>query len=129
MQGNLAGRAKSFMKDPLLPAEFKDPATWPEPMRREWANDEGLVHSDKHRQELIDGFRWIRSELDAFNPDIVLIWGDDQYENFKEDVVPPFSVLAYDGFEAHPWEHRRGLNSWNESQETTFRYQGAHKAG
>ena len=45
---------------------------------------------------MIDQFRRIRSELDAFNPDFVLIWGDDQYENFREDCVPAFSILAYD---------------------------------
>ena len=74
-KGNLAARAKSFMKDPLLPDEFKDPATWPEPMRREWSNDEGWAASEEHRRLLTENFRWIRSELDAFNPDVVLIWG------------------------------------------------------
>ena len=33
-----------------------------------------------------------RAALDAFKPDFVLIWGDDQYENFKEDVVPPYCI-------------------------------------
>ena len=37
---------------------------------------------------MIDEFRKIRRELDAFKPDFVLIWGDDQYENFREDCVP-----------------------------------------
>ena len=26
------------------------------------------------------------------------MWGDDQYENFKEDVVPPYCIAAYDRF-------------------------------
>ncbi|HLF78949.1 MAG TPA: extradiol ring-cleavage dioxygenase [Dehalococcoidia bacterium] len=129
MQGNLASRVKNFMKDPLLPEQYRDPATWPEPMRREWAQDDGVAASDRHRAALIENFRWVRSELDAFNPDLVLVWGDDQYENFREDVVPAFSVLAYDRFEAKPWEHRRGLNSWNEPPETEFRYKGHQSAG
>jgi hypothetical protein len=33
--------------------------------------------------------------LDAFRPDVVLVWGDDQYENFREQVIPPFCFLAY----------------------------------
>ena len=37
-------------------------------------------------------FRAIRKILDDFNPDFVLVWGDDQYENFKEDIVPAFCL-------------------------------------
>jgi hypothetical protein len=28
--------------------------------------------------------QWSRQELDAFNPDLVIIFGDDQYENFRK---------------------------------------------
>ncbi len=28
----------------------------------------------------------------------MVIWGDDQYENFREDVVPPYCVSAYESF-------------------------------
>lgn len=130
-KGNLAARAKRFMQDPLLPEQYKDPATWPEPMRREWADDEGWAHSEEHRRQLIENFRWIRQELDAFDPDVVLIWGDDQYENFKEDVVPPFAVLAYPEFQAKPWEHLPPgrENSWDEPKDREFRYKGHQKAG
>ena len=72
-KGNLAARMKSFMKDPQLPEQYRDPATWPEPMQREWAGDEGQAHSDQHRADLIDGMHWARQELDRFNPDLVLI--------------------------------------------------------
>jgi hypothetical protein len=34
---------------------------------------------------------------------VVVIWGDDQYENFKEDIIPPFCVLAYESIEHRPW--------------------------
>ncbi|HLF71220.1 MAG TPA: extradiol ring-cleavage dioxygenase [Dehalococcoidia bacterium] len=129
MNVNMATRARSFMKDPLLPAEFRDVATWPEPMRRELGDDEGQTASNEHKATLIEHFRWIRKELDAFNPDLVLVWGDDQYENFREELVPPFSVLAYDGFEVKPWEHRRVPNNWNEPPETQFSYKGHRSAG
>src|SRR5262245_22258428 len=120
MQSSLSGRVKTFMKDPLLPERYRDPANWPEEMRVEWGDDEGKTASDKHRAALIENFRWVRRELDAFAPDFILVWGDDQYENFKEDVVPAFSVLAYDEFVATPWEHRSGINAWNEPPETIF---------
>ena len=27
----------------------------------------------------------VKQALDDFSPDLVLVWGDDQHENFKED--------------------------------------------
>ena len=84
-----------------------------------------------HRSRLVGAFRKIRTEIDAFNPDFVLIWGDDQYENFKEDIIPPFCVLAYDGFECTPFSSGyQGTNSnvWNESAETVFKYRGHPEA-
>ena len=70
-------------------------------------------------------------ELDAFQPDFVVIWGDDQYENFKEDCVPAFAVLAYDSAEVRPWQHAggRGANSWDEPEDTAFTIQGHHAGG
>ncbi len=127
-KGNLAARMKSFMNDPKLPEQYRDPSTWPEPMRREWADDEGQAHSDKHRADLIEGMRWARQELDRFNPDVVVIWADDQYENFKEDLVPPFAILCYDSFEVQPWKHWTG-NYLDEPEDKTFHFKGARTAG
>ena len=110
-----------------IPEEMKNPSSWPEPMRIEYGEDEGYASSLEHRARLVAGFRRIREELDAFNPDFVVIWGDDQYENFREDIIPPFCVLAYDDFEAQPFAHRQ-RNAWEEPQDTTFKYQG-HKEG
>ena len=44
---------------------------------------------------------------------MVVIWGDDQYENFKEDIIPAFCVLAFDHAEVTPWKRQsaRGLGS------------------
>src|SRR5207237_10880189 len=41
-----------------------------------------------------------RECIDEFKPDFVLIFGDDQYEVFKEDCIPPFAVLAIDNIPA-----------------------------
>jgi hypothetical protein len=129
MQATLAGRLPMFSQDPLLPERWKDPANWPEELRAEWGSDNGQAHSDEHRAALIDNFRWARKELDAFNPDLVLVWADDQYENFHEDCVPPFAILAYDHFESRPWQNARGPNAWNEPPETVFEFKGHRLAG
>ena len=96
-------------------------------MRVEYGEDEGIASSRIHRQRLVDGFRRQRAELDAFNPDFVVIWGDDQYENFKEDIIPPFCILAYDDIECRPMSNRDGSprdNVWGEPAEKTFKYKG-----
>jgi hypothetical protein len=68
--------------------------------------------------------------LDEFRPDVVIIWGDDQHENFTEDVIPPFCVLAYDQIEARPWQRPGAApNVWNEPADTTFRIAGHRRAG
>jgi len=89
----------------LTPAEWKDPRNWPPRMREEWGNDEGVAAAQAHRAELVKGFRAARAALDAFKPDFVLIFGDDQYENFHEDIIPPFCVYALEEVECRT---RRG---------------------
>jgi hypothetical protein len=130
VQNSLVGRFNATLKDPGLPDHLRDPKNWHPTMREQWGDDEGLGHSESHRQAMIERFRIARQELDAFQPDVVLIFGDDQYENFKEDIVPPFAILAYDQVEAQPWLHNsRGKNWWNEPDDQKFVINGHRKAG
>ena len=128
-QVNMCWRFQKCLEDPGLAERLRNPDNWHPTMREQWGNDQGLAHSNRHRQDMIDQFRRIRAELDAFNPDFVLIWGDDQYENFREDCVPPFAVLAYEAVDFRPWQgYRRGRNVWNEPEDQTFTFKG-HRAG
>jgi len=71
-----------------------------------------------------------REEIDAFKPDFIVMWGDDQYENFKEDIIPPFCVLAYENLNFKPFQRLRGRpNIWGEPAEKVFSQPGHHKAG
>ncbi|MGE3539793.1 MAG: extradiol ring-cleavage dioxygenase [Candidatus Tectimicrobiota bacterium] len=116
--------------DPRIPEAMRDPANWPEPMRLEWGNDEGVTAHKAHRARVFEAFRSMREEIDAFKPDFILIWGDDQYENFKEDIIPPFCVLAYDQFTYQPHKRLRGRpNIWGEDVETVFTSPGAPAEG
>src|SRR5262245_6095629 len=87
---------RTLARDDRVPPEMKDPQNWPAPMRAEYGQDQGLTAARQHRERLLASFRKVRQELDDFRPDVVLIWGDDQYENFREDIIPPFCVLAFD---------------------------------
>jgi len=75
---------------------FGDRARWPKAMLDEWGADEGAAAARAHEKRLLEGFRSLRAELDAFKPDLVLIWGDDQFENFRRDCVPAFCVYVMD---------------------------------
>jgi hypothetical protein len=89
---------KRMLQNPKLPAALRTPDGWPAAMRAEWGNDQGTSAAARHRADLVAWMDRVRAALDAFKPDFVLIWGDDQYENFKEDVVPPYCINAYDRF-------------------------------
>ena len=122
--------ARMLETDQRIPAHMKDPANWPEPMRQEWGDDEGITSHKAHRARVFKAFRRIREEIDAFNPDFILIWGDDQYENFKEDIIPPFCVLAYDNIEFAPFKRTRGRpNIWGEPEGKVFKFAGHQEAG
>lgn len=128
--GELTVRTKRRLTEASLPDALRDPANWPEPMRREWGNDDGAAHSEAHRAAMIEQFRHARQVLDEFKPDLCVIWGDDQYEVFREDCVPAFCVLAYDKVDVQPWAHAgRGQNAWHEPADQTFTIQGHRPAG
>ncbi len=112
---NMAAILRRVQQDPGLPARYRDPASWPAAMRAEYGSDGGTASATGHREALVEHFRKARRILDDFRPDVVIVWGDDQHENFTEDVIPPFCVLAYDQVEARPWQ-RPGIapNVWNE---------------
>jgi hypothetical protein len=111
-----------------IPDAKKNPRSWAAEMRQEFGDDEGLTASIQHRQRLIAGFRTLRAEIDAFKPDFLLIWGDDQYENFKEDIIPAFCVLAWDTIECQPLK-RRERNAWGEPPDKVFKYHGCPQRG
>ncbi len=122
---------RTLERNEKVPPELKKPSSWPEAMRIEYGEDEGLASARVHREKLVSGFRKLRAEIDAFHPDLVLIWGDDQYENFREDIIPPFCVLAYDEMECRPFTNRDGSprrNVWSEPADQVFKYQGHQTA-
>jgi hypothetical protein len=127
----MAGILRWTLKDPSIPAAAKDVASWPAPMRAEWGDDGGTRAAGEHRKALVAGFERVRAALDAFRPDVVVIWGDDQYENFKEDVIPPFAVLAFDDLDLYPWGHAQAssmmkgkANAWGEDASKHYRLRG-----
>ncbi|MPZ23849.1 MAG: extradiol ring-cleavage dioxygenase [Dehalococcoidia bacterium] len=126
----MCGALKKTLRDPGLPEQYRDPKSWPAQMQAEWSDDQGTAAATQHRKDLLEQFKTARAAIDDFKPDFVLIWGDDQYENFQEDCVPAFCVLAYDKHEAAPFHDLGflGNNVWDLPVDTAFSFEG-HKAG
>lgn len=120
---HMAGLLYWTLQDPDIPAAEKNPDNWPESMRADWSDDQGRTAAAHHRRELRENLARCRTVLDEFAPDLVIVWGDDQYENFREEVVPPFCVLAYDDVQVNAFEfmnERGSPNAWGMPNDLTF---------
>jgi hypothetical protein len=125
----MAMRLKQVISSDRVPDLLKDSRNWPEQMQREWGQDEGTTFAAEHRRQFLEGIRNIRQAIDDFKPDAVVIFGDDQYENFREDLIPPYCVYILPEFELRPFTGwmRAGHfqpNVWGEPQDQLFSFDG-----
>src|SRR5579862_8173814 len=118
----------------IAPEDYENKAAWPEPMRAEWGEDEGQAAARRHGERLIAGLRQQRQALDAFKPDLIVMWGDDQYENFKKDCVPPFCIFIQEEHQCQPLmdlergAYQTSTNVWNLPADTTIKVPGHKQA-
>lgn len=129
----MANILKKELRRDRLPERMKQPENWPAGMRDEWGDDEGLSAAAEHRRIVVDGLRKVRAELEAFDPDFVLVFGDDQYENFREDVVPAFCVYFFDDMEVQPLLGSKAVGSrenvWGLPDDTRVDVKGHPEGG
>lgn len=123
-----------MLADPGMPERLRDPASWPAEMRAEYADDRGVAAAAAHRARVVEGLRRVRAALDGFRPDVVLVWADDQYENFREGCIPAFCVEAFSDMDLHPWrdgEQARyaANNVWGEGPDDGVGFRGAPEFG
>ncbi len=129
---DMASRVKVRLADGSLPASLDSPSKWPAQMQAEWGTDEGAAFAARHRRDYFTALDRIREALDEFQPDAVVLFGDDQYECFREDLVPPYAVFLGEEFLVRPYARARaiggaGANIWNEPTDTVFTFPGAPK--
>ncbi|MDX1484907.1 MAG: extradiol ring-cleavage dioxygenase [Alphaproteobacteria bacterium] len=127
---DMSARAKARLADGSLSPDLDAPEKWPAPMRAEWGNDEGAGFAAMHRRQYFEGLKRIRTALDEFQPDAVIIFGDDQYECFKEDLIPAYCVFLGEAFKTKPYLRARGLggdtpNIWNDPFDLVLENDGA----
>lgn len=83
---------KGLMRD--LWREFpdnRDPGKWPNPMRRDWADDQGLSTGAKAQEHQIAQFRMLRAALDEFRPDCIVMLYRDMGEPWSAGTGEPGS--------------------------------------
>ena len=117
----------------IAPDLYAERTKWPQEMRAEWGADDGVGAARAHEKRLLDSFLVLRRELDAFAPDVVLIWGDDQFENFRRDCVPAFCVYLFDELRCRPFGGGRrpfqtDESAWGLPPETEIRVRGHREA-
>ena len=61
----------------------------------------------------------LREKLEAFDPDVVIVVGDDQHENLVDDNMPPFSIFT--GEEVEASVSLRYLNQPKSENRTKYR--------
>ena len=127
-----AAMFKQALTAPNADPRYRDAANWPQAMVTEFGSDDGVTSSRQHRARLIENFRAQRRLLDDFKPDFIVIFGDDQYENFREDIIPPFCIYGLDDdFQSQPWSRKRYAeagNTWGEPNDWVFKLRG-HRDG
>src|SRR5258708_18360253 len=101
-------------------------------MRAELGNEGGGAWIGRYREGMWANFGKQRQMIDDFAPDFIVMFGDDQYENFREDIIPPFCVFGLDAdVDLQPWKNGDGQgrpNAWGESGDWKMRIHG-HRAG
>lgn len=119
---DMASRVRKRLQDGKLPPSLDHPSKWPEAMQAEWSNDGGAAFAARHRNSYFTALDRIREVLDDFAPDAIVIFGDDQYECFKEDLVPPYCVFLAEEFRTMPYLRARAVggeraNIWNDARD------------
>ena len=117
------GTTRYLLQNPVVSDRMRDIANWPEGAQDEWANQEEA--SVLHEQQMIAAFRKLRKVIDDFNPDVVLMWGDDQYENYHEDLVPPLVVHCDAEFNDVDPLSSAPNNPWGEPADKTWNFKGS----
>ena len=128
----MAGILHSTLRSARVPEAFKDPSSWPVAMRQEWEENRDAGAAREHRRRHREALAAVRAALDDFAPDFIVVWGDDQYENFREDGVPPFCVFALDEVQCRPHQPRGffdGTNVWGEPTDAVVTVWGHREGG
>ena len=95
------------------PFLWTDPTRWneirearPTSEKNPWTTEEENIAQYKRTQE---AFGVLRKKFEDAKPDVILVFGDDQIEQFDFNNFPPFAIFAGDEFEGYKTLPRQGI--------------------
>lgn len=109
------GRERVFARIP----NYQPPAQ----LLEELAQDNGLSQDRHDQQRVVESFKVLHDRLHAWNPDVLMIIGDDQAENFLEDNLPPFCIYTGATVEGYPFQRPAArVNLWGAPPQTRYAF-------
>ena len=85
------------------PYLYDAPDSWDESRRRRRLRDDvpwdSPEENARKHARCLQAFRTLREKVAGANPDVLLVFGDDQYEQFNFNNFPAFAVCLADAFE------------------------------
>jgi hypothetical protein len=95
----------------------------PPALVEELGQDNGLSQDIADQKRVMESFQVLHDRLHAWNPDVLLVIGDDQAENFREDNLPPFCLYTGATVEGYPFQRAAArVNLWGAPPETKYTF-------
>ena len=89
----------------------------------ELGQDNGLTQDIYDQKKVVESFQILHDKLHAWNPDVVIMIGDDQQENFKPENLAPFCIYTGSEVDGYPFQRAAArTNLWNYPPETKFSF-------
>jgi hypothetical protein len=86
-------------------------------------DDNGLSADRRNQARIVNAFRTLHDRLHAWAPDVVMVIGDDQAENFLSDNLPVFALYTGTDVEAHPFHRPMAhVNLWGGAPEAKYTF-------
>lgn len=109
------GRERIFARIP----NYQPPAQ----LLEELGQDNGLSQDKYDQQRVVESFKVLHDRLHEWNPDVLMIIGDDQAENFLEDNLSPFCIYTGAEVDGYPFQRPAArVNLWGAAPEKRFSF-------
>ena len=96
----------------------------PAQLLKELGDDNGLSQDISDHQKVVESFKVLRNRLHEWEPDVLMVIGDDQAENFLQDNLPPFCLYTGAEVDGYPFQRPAArTNLWDAAPETKFTFQ------
>lgn len=95
----------------------------PGQLLEELGQDNGLSQDISDQKRVVESFAVLRDRLHEWDPDVLMIIGDDQTENFKQGNLPPFCIYTGSEVAGYPFQRQAArTNLWDAGAETRFSF-------